>query len=122
MLGPVVIQARLVHNVWKMLRVLWWEPIVVSFLNQQQFIKRISVGKPGRPFLIGDKQFILLSCHHADRKPHSGTIGFSPGEIWKDALDRSVLTLHVVMSTPLLIDQIGIVVGRGSKAKVNRTI
>ena len=52
MLRAIVIDARLINDVWKMLGMAGRKAVVPPGLDMQQFIKRITVGQPSGPFLI----------------------------------------------------------------------
>jgi len=77
MLRSIVEGTRLVDDVGQILWMPWWESIVSAHLNVQQFIKRVSVGQPGGPFLIGAEEIAGLIELETDREADAGGKDFS---------------------------------------------
>ena len=59
MLRAVIKDTGFIQHVGKVLRVLRREAVMAAFPDQQQFVKRIAVGQPGGPFLVGAEEIAL---------------------------------------------------------------
>jgi hypothetical protein len=83
-LRPVVENARLVDHLRQMLGMSWRKAIMPTRLDVQQLIERVSIGQPGRSFLVGREQV----SQSIERQPHweanAGGQHFPPREIGRD--------------------------------------
>jgi hypothetical protein len=67
MLRAIIPDTWFIDDIGKKLRMPWRETIVASRLEMEKFIKRIAIGAPGSPFLIGCEEVampVVLQRHH----------------------------------------------------------
>src|SRR5688572_16876013 len=87
MLRSVIKHARFINDVWQMLRMAWRESVMFATLDKKEFIQRIAVMAPGRPFLVAAKQIAVRMKRQPHGESNPGAHGLTAGEIRGDTLN-----------------------------------